>query len=94
MKTRFLLAASFAVVILAGCSAGDSTMSKDELNALKNPSKQIPKEAADAMSNMGEMSKKQQEANAAAGVDARGVPINKSNLPSGAGGSAQGNPGR
>jgi hypothetical protein len=66
-------------VLLAGCSGGtDSPMTKSEENALKNPPKTISKEAAEGMSHMGELVKKQQEANAAAGVDSRGVPLSKS----------------
>lgn len=72
------------LIVLVGCGSGDATMTKDEENALVNRSKEIPPEAVEGMSRMGEMMKKQQEANAAAGVDSRGVPLSKSNERGGA----------
>ena len=53
-------------------------MSKNEMDALRNPSKTMPPEAVEGMKKQGEMMKKQAEANKAAGVDSRGVPISKS----------------
>ena len=79
MKKATLLFLSIVVTAsLVGCSGGESDMSKQETDALKNPSKTIPPEAAAGMAKMGEMVKKQADANAAAGVDSRGIPITKS----------------
>jgi hypothetical protein len=71
--------ALIAVASLVGCQGGsDAEMTKQQADALKSPSKSIPPEAAQGMAKMGEMVKKQAEANKAAGVDSRGVPISKS----------------
>ena len=61
-----------------GCGSGEADLSKQDENALKNPSKTIPPEAIEGMKNSGEAVKKQQEANKAAGIDDRGIPIQKS----------------
>jgi len=75
MRHFFLLAVATLSLGLAGCSASEAPMSKDQENRLRNPSKEVPPEAAEAMRNMGDAVKRQQEANKAAGVDDRGRPI-------------------
>jgi len=84
--TIFVVCFAFAGV---GCNSGtEAELSKDQIDALKNPSKTIPPEAAAGMAQQGELMKKQAEANKAAGVDSRGVPIGKA-----AGGNAPPPPG-
>lgn len=79
MIRNALLVFGLVGLSVTGCNwPGGSTMTKDELYALKNPSKTIPKAALEGMSHMGEMMEKQRQANAAAGVDSRGVPLSKS----------------
>jgi hypothetical protein len=77
---RVFVASSLIGLALAGCSGGGDDMSKAQQDALKNPDKTINAQAAAGMSKQGELEKKQLDANAAAGVDARGVPLSKSNL--------------
>jgi hypothetical protein len=67
--------------LLTGCSSKDASMTDQELNALKNPGKEIPPEAIKGMSQMGDKMKQQMEANAKAGVDSRGIPLAKTNQP-------------
>ena len=77
MKT---LTTTLVLALLAfacfGCSGGDD-MNKNEEQALKNPNKTVPAAAQAGMANIADMTKKQQEANKAAGVDDQGIPIKK-----------------
>jgi len=76
MKASIIFLALVGVA-MAGCSS-ETKLSESEEQALKNPSKTIPPEAAEGMKNMGEMIKKQQEENAKKGVDSRGIPLDQS----------------
>lgn len=84
MKNLFAVVAIATSVFIAGCGAGGSEMTKEEEKALTNPSKTIPPEAIEGMRRQGELQRKQMEANAAAGVDSRGVPLSKSKEAGGA----------
>jgi hypothetical protein len=77
MHRNTFLALLLVFVAAVGCSGGGSEMSKDELDRLNNPSKEIPKEAQEGMAKMGDLMEQQKKANEAAGVDDRGVPISK-----------------
>ncbi len=77
-KTTTFISALLLTVALIGCGPSDATLSKNEEDSLKNPGKTIPPEAAAGMSKMGDLVKQQQEANKAAGVDSRGLPIESS----------------
>jgi len=81
MKQALLACGLVAALSIVGCSGGESDMNKKETDALRNPSKTIPPEAAAGMAKMGELTKKQAEMNKAAGVDSRGIPISKSSGP-------------
>jgi hypothetical protein len=78
MKQALLACGLVAALSIAGCSGGESDMNKKETDALRNPSKTISPEAAAGMAKMGDLMKQQAEANKAAGVDSRGIPISKS----------------
>ncbi|AIE84063.1 hypothetical protein [Fimbriimonas ginsengisoli] len=77
MQINKLFLIAFVGAALCGCSGSSSEMSKQEVDALKNPPKTIPKEAIEGMKRQGELAKAQMDANAKAGVDARGIPIGK-----------------
>jgi hypothetical protein len=76
MSKKFILGLSALVVLgAAGCNSSEGDLSKADAERLKNPSKTIPPEALEGMAKQGEMMKKQMEANKAANVDSRGIPI-------------------
>lgn len=64
---------------MIGCSSG-SEMTSAQVDAIKHPDMKMSPDAQAAMSKQAELQKKQLDANAAAGVDSRGVPLAKSTL--------------
>jgi hypothetical protein len=72
--------AAVAVSLFAGgCfQTSGSDMTKQEIDAIQHPPLHPDAAAMAGMAKQGEMQKKQLEANAAAGVDSRGVPLAQS----------------
>ena len=72
--TSALLLLALAIGALVGCSnESEGTLSKQEVESLKNPQKEMPKEAFEAMQNAGRNRPNQVEGD----FDGDGVPDNR-----------------
>ncbi len=79
LKTKIcIVGICFVSLAFAGCASSSSEMSQKDVDALKHPSRSIPKEAAEGMAHMGESMAAQRKLNAEKGVDDHGIPIAKS----------------
>lgn len=81
--TSALLLLVLAFGALVGCSnESEGTLSKQEVDSLKNPQKEMPKEAFEAMRNAGQNRKPSVEGDA----NGNGVPDDKETAPPSPGG--------